>query len=142
MKFTISALLLFFTFLTSAQPSTFMGTYTHSIGKNSAHSIDYNLTLNTDSTFVFHSFSNNAKGIPPEVHIYGKGHWKAVKNIISFSTNVDQEISQKYSLDFNATKGRYITKSPRDKSDREVKTRLQIYESNIRFLHGTELTKQ
>ncbi|TYB72597.1 hypothetical protein ES676_10500 [Bizionia saleffrena] len=142
MKFTISVLFLFFALHTTAQPSTLAGTYRLSIGKDFAHSIDYNLTLNTDSTFVFHSFSNAVKGIPPEVHIYGKGHWKAVKNIISFSTNTDNDISAKYSLDFNTTKGRYITKSLRDKSDREVNTRLQIYESKTRFLHGTELVKQ
>lgn len=145
MRFIYTALILILSFLlyaTNAQTSTFAGTYKHTIGQESSHSINYTLKLNIDGTFTFHSFSNDVKGIPPEVHTYGKGQWEANKNIISFSTGMNDDINEKYSLDFNSTKARYITKSPRDNSNRVIKTRLQIYNSEIRFLHGTELIKE
>lgn len=102
--------------------------------------IIYKLTLNADGTFTFHSYSYIDQKIEPkDENLYAKGTWKSEKNLIIFSSG-SNDFDEKHTLDFNNTKARFITKSPRDKSDREIKTSLLFYESDS-WLTGNTLVK-
>ena len=122
-----------------SQNNRYVGDYSQKLG-NDKHTIEYTLSLNVDGTFIFHSYSNNEDGIPAVVHTYGRGKWISNKEILSFYLD-EKSKSEKYTLDFSGTKARYITKSPRDTSDREIKTRLKFYESGIFWMKGIELLK-
>ena len=91
------------------------------------------LTLNADGTFEFHEYDKHENGIPPERNKYGKGNWRLDKTEITFTTG-EIDFDEKYTLDFNETKARFITKSPRDNSDREIKTSIQFYKSELSWV--------
>ena len=59
--------------------------------------------------------------------------------MLYFYTDKTTEIDEKYILNFTNTQARYITKSPRDKSDKVIKTHLRFYESEIPELKGWTL---
>lgn len=142
MKLIIIALLLISNLTTFSQSNQFVGDYNRILGKEGVHLIEYKLTLNPDGTFVFHSYSNNQKGIPPEVNTYGKGKWSAKGNVITFFSDKEDDFDEKYTLDFNNSKARFVTKHPRDKSNRVVKTRLQFFESGIFWIKRLEIFKK
>ena len=133
--FFISTLTLF------AQSNNFAGDYTRSLGEEGKHIIEYKLSLNQDGTFLFHSYTKIQGGIPPEVNKYGKGKWSAKDNMITFSSNKQQDFDEKYSLDFNNSVARFVTKSPRDKTDQVVKTKLMFVESGIFWIHRLDVFK-
>ena len=98
------------------------------------------LTLNPDGTFLFHYCSKIKNGIPTEVNKYEKWKWTAKDNVITFSSNKQEDFDKKkYTLDFNKSKARFITKNPRDKSDRIVKTRLTFTESKIPWMQRLDI---
>ncbi|MEE9362351.1 MAG: hypothetical protein V3U92_07120 [Cellulophaga sp.] len=134
--FLISSLTLF------SQSNQMISDYNRTLGKEGAHLIEYKLTLSQDGTFYFHSYSSNIQGIPPEVNKYGKGKWKAKKNIVSFFTDKENDIDEKHTLDFNNSKARFISKSPRDKTDKIVKTSLQFFESKIFWIEKMKIFKK
>jgi hypothetical protein len=117
------------------------GDYYCALGKEGSHFIEYKLTLNQDGTFIFHSYSNNKQGIPNEVNKYGKGKWTIKNNIITFLSNKEKDFDEKYTLDFNNSKARFVTKSPRDKTDQIVKTRVVFLESEIFWMNRIEMLK-
>jgi len=142
MKLLITTLLLIFNLTIFAQSNQFVGNYERSLGDTDGkHIIEYKLTLNQDGTFVFHSYSNNKLGTPPEVNKYGKGKWSAKENLITFSSNKKEDFDEKYTLDFNNSIARFVTKNPRDKSDKIVKTKLTILESGISWLQRLDVFK-
>lgn len=103
--------------------------------------IIYTLNLNADGTFLFHSYEKLDGGIPPERNKYAKGTWANDKKLVLFSTS-PTDFDEKYILDFKNSKARFITKHPRDKSDREIKTALQFYESEIFWVEGMQVFKK
>ena len=141
MKFLISFILLLSSIITNAQDVA--GVY--QLKSSSKDSNDFELrrtlTLNADGTFEYYNYRYVEMGIPKETHKYGKGTWNQDKNIISFSTKTS-ELDDKFTLDFSGTKARFISKSPRDKSDRIIKTALSFYESEISWITGMKLLKQ
>nr|WP_315241994.1 hypothetical protein [uncultured Flavobacterium sp.] len=142
MKLLITTLLLIFNLTLFAQSNQFVGNYERSLGDTEGkHVFEYKLTLNQDGTFVFHSYSNNKLGTPPEVNKYGKGKWSAKENLITFSSNKKEDFDEKYTLDFNNSIARFVTKNPRDKSDKIVKTKLTILESGISWLQRLDVFK-
>lgn len=124
-----------------AQSEKLVGDYNLSIETENA-SFTYTLSLQQDGTFTFHFYSNHKQAISPEFNTYGKGTWTAEKNIITFSTNQNIDFNDQHTLDFNNSKARFISKSPRDKSDKVIKTRLQFYKSDISWMERKELLKQ
>lgn len=98
------------------------------------------LNLNADGTFEFHEYDKHNNGIPPERNKYAKGTWESDKNLIYFTCNTS-DFDETYTLDFNSTKARFISKSPRDQSDRVIKTALVFYESEIPWVKGRTLLK-
>jgi len=141
MKLLITTFLLIFNLTLFAQSNNFAGDYTRSLSEEGKHIIEYKLTLNQDGTFVFHSYSKMQGGRPPEVNKYGKGKWSAKDNMITFSTNKQEDFDEKYTLDFNNSAARFVTKNPRDKSDKIVKTRLVFVASEIFWMQRIDIFK-
>jgi hypothetical protein len=136
-------ILFFLTFnLTSyAQSTNFIGNYEVRYDAKNAV-IEYMLSLNSDGTFFFHSYENHFKATPPEKNKYGKGTWKAKKNIITFFANREKDIDEKHTLNFSNSKARFISKSPRDNSDRIIKTALKFLDSDIFWVKGMDIYKK
>jgi len=103
--------------------------------------IEYKLSLCTDGTFLFHSYSKHDGGIPLETNKYGRGNWSAEKRIISFWAEKKLDVDDSHVLDFNNTKARFKSKSPRNVSARTIKTSLIFYSSGIFWVKGMELFK-
>ena len=141
MKLLHTTLLLIFNLTIFAQSNAFAGDYNRTFSKEGDHLIEYKLTLRQDGTFVFHSYSKIKNGVPPEVNKYGKGKWTAKDNVISFSSNKKEDFDAKYTLDFNKSKARFVTKNPRDKSDRIFKTKLTFVESEIQWIQRLDVFK-
>jgi len=100
------------------------------------------LTLNEDGTFLYHFLRDVSavSKVNTEENYYGKGTWIGEgKSVVLFSKETDN-LNGLYTENLNNSKARYITKSPRDTSDKVVKTALRFYESeNIK---GLELFKE
>jgi len=132
-----------------AQLDQIPGTYFYELA-DSPHSLEYTLTLQEDGTFSFHSYRKIEQVIPQEEHKYGKGAWtiEMVQNfsttgfIVSFSTDGVRDIDKKHTLDFSGTKARFISKSQRDKSGKEVIPQLQFFESNISWMERIAIKKK
>ena len=142
MKQITTTLLLIFSLTLFAQSNQFIGDYSRTLADTEEkHIIEYKLALNQDGTFVFHSYSKMQGGVPPEVNKYGKGKWISKDNLITFSTNKQEDFDEKYTLDFNKSIARFVTKNPRDKSDKIVKTRLTFLESGIFWMERLDIFK-
>jgi len=118
-----------------AQSGVYVSDHNHSDGITK-----WTLTLNEDGTFLYNFYRKVKGGIPAEENFYGKGTWILQgKSVILFSKETDN-LNGLYTENLNNSKARYITKSPRDTSDKVVKTALRFYESeNIK---GLELFKE
>ncbi|MBF4463631.1 copper resistance protein NlpE N-terminal domain-containing protein [Flavobacterium sp. LC2016-12] len=142
MKLITTILFLIFNLTLFAQSNQFAGEYQRTLeDTQNKHLIEYKLTLNQDGTFLFHSYSKTNGGVPPEVNKYGKGKWTAKDNLITFSSNKQEDLDTKYTLDFNKSTARFVTKNPRDKSDKIVKTRLTFLESGIFWMERIDVFK-
>lgn len=137
-----TTLFLIFNLTLFAQSNQFASDYQRTLEDTQTKSvIEYKLTLNQDGTFVFHSYSNIKGGVPPEANKYGKGKWTSKDNLITFSANKQEDFDEKYTLDFNKSIARFVTKNPRDKSDKIVKTRLTFLESGIFWMERLDVFK-
>ena len=141
MKLLHTTLLLIFNLTIFAQSNAFAGDYNRTFSKEGDHLIEYKLTLHQDGTFVFHSYSKIKNGVPPEVNKYGKGKWTAKDNVITFLSNKQEDFDAKYTLDFNNSKARFVTKNPRNKSARIIKTKLAFVESEIFWVQRLDVFK-
>ncbi|MBS7255980.1 copper resistance protein NlpE N-terminal domain-containing protein [Flavobacterium branchiicola] len=141
MKLVITTLLFITNLTLFAQSNQFAGNYTRSVTEEEHNTIKYQLTLNEDGTFVFHSYTKLQGATPPEVNKYGKGKWSAKDNLITFSANKKEDFDEKYTLDFTNSVARFVTKNPRDKSDKVVKTKLQFLESDIFWMENIAIFK-
>ena len=112
--------------------------------KNSDGTITkWTLTLNNDGTFQYHFLRDLSAISKPnkEENFYGKGTWKAEKNLVFFSSNKQTDLDEKYIYDFTNTKARWIKKSPRDLSDKVVKESLLFYESDLSVIERLNFIK-
>ena len=124
-------------FVVSAQATVHdvAGIYKRDLSNTPPHIINYTLTLNADGTFQFHSYDKIERSIPPERNNYAKGTWVLDKRVVSFSTS-PSDFDEKFTLDFNHSKARFISKHPRDKSDKVVESALRFYESQIDWIQS------
>ncbi len=149
MKVLTHIILLLIPFASWAQMDQVQGEYTLEMGSEEQHFIVYTLRLNPVGTFYFHSRTERKKGLPSETDLYGRGSWKAEARrkfsteipVISFVTETG-DLNEQYTLDFTGTQARWVSKSPRDKSDREVETRLRFFESQIFWIEGIDMYKK
>ena len=141
MKYLLTFIILFSSIVANAQDV--VGTYQLKSSSNDSHDfkLERTLTLNTDGTFEYYNYRYIESGIPKETHTYGKGTWTQNKKVISFFTE-PSELDDKFTLNFSGTKARFVSKSPRDKSDRVIKTALSFYQSEIFWVTGMTLIKQ
>src|SRR5690606_39099639 len=82
--------------------------------------VKWTLTLNEDGTFLYHFLRDLSAISKPnkEENFYGKGTWVLEgKSVVFFSSESDI-LDETYSVNLNNSKARYITKSPRDKTDK------------------------
>ena len=140
MKTSLLVFFLFFSLVLFSQTEKVVGDYVLVLGNDDSR-FDYKLTLHQDGTFTFDYYSLIKMGIPQEKTKYGKGRWTIENNVITFLSEKEKDFDEKYTLDFSGSKARFITKSPRDKTDRIVKTRLQFLESEIFWMARIELLK-
>ena len=141
MKNIFTFLILLINLTLSAQKDKVIGEYKLTLETKTDDIFKYELTLNSDGTFAFHYYSNIKFGIPPEKNYFGKGHWTIENDIVSFISDKKNDVDEKYTLDFSDSKARFITKSPRDKSDRIIKTKLQFLKSEIPWMSRIEILK-
>lgn len=142
MKLILSILLFIFNSILFAQSNQFAGDYTRSLSdEGKQHIIEYKLSLNPDGTFEFHSYSKIKGAASPESNKYGKGKWSAKDNVVTFSSNKKEDLDEKYTLDFSNSVARFVTKNPKDKSDKIVKTKLQFLESEIAWMKRIDIFK-
>lgn len=141
MKKILTILILISNLTLFSQTQNVVGNYKLILGTKDSDSFEYELTLNQDGTFSFHYYSNIKQGIPPEVDKYGKGNWTIKNNVISFFSDKQKDIDEKYSLNFSNTKARFVTKSPRDKSDKIIKTQLRFLDSEIFWMKRIDIDK-
>ena len=141
MKNLVFLLLLVFSSIVFSQTERYTGTYIMYHVINTEGSLEYTLELLSNGTFTFHNYRKiTVKN--PEENQYGKGTWKIEKNnVLYFYTDQENDLDDKHILDFNNTKARYVTKNPRNKSDKEVKTNLRFYNSEIPWIKGVTLYK-
>lgn len=108
------------------------------------HLIVYTLNLNPDGAFDFHS--HNDIQLSPDnkrreiTDLYGRGTWVFDKNQVVFTTS-PESLNEQFTLDFTSSKARFVTKHPRDKSDRVIKTHLQFYQSPIFWIERIVMNK-
>tara|TARA_B100000809_G_scaffold176743_1_gene174192 strand:+ start:7070 stop:7498 length:429 start_codon:yes stop_codon:yes gene_type:complete len=141
MKTIILLFLVVITTAVNSQTKEYTGTYKRDYDINGEGVNKYTLDLKPNGTFIFHNYRKISTKNPEE-NQYGKGTWKSEKNnVIYFYTNKETELDEKHTLNFTNTKARFITKSPRDKSDKEVKTHLRFYDSEIFWIKGHQLFK-
>ncbi|MEZ4792247.1 MAG: hypothetical protein R2783_01845 [Gelidibacter sp.] len=112
------------------------GVYVYEPKSSDGTKVKWTLTLAEDRTFLYHFFRDLSAISKPnkEENYYGKGTWILEGKIITLLSKKD-DLNERYTVNLNNSKARYITKSPRDTSDKEVKTALRFYESdNIKGL--------
>jgi hypothetical protein len=142
MKAIFTILILISNWTSFSQSAEVVGDYKLILGSEGKNELlEYKLTLSQDGTFLFHYYSNIKTGIPPTVNKYGKGKWTIENNVVSFFSDKQKDSSDKFNLDFTNTKARFITKSPRDKTDQIIKTRLKFLKSDIPWMNRIELLK-
>ena len=124
-----------------SQMDKVIGDYQHSVKTKEGDVIEWKLTLNENGTFFFHYYSNVKFDVPSEKNIYGKGTWTMENNVVSFFSDKQKDMDKKNTLDFTNSKARFITKSPKNKTDQIIKTRLQFLKSDIFWMKRTELFK-
>jgi len=142
MKRIILILILVISTTITAQTEKYVGNYVAHFDFNENGVITYTLKLKPDGSFTFHNYRKISTKNPEE-NSYGKGTWKVEKdNVLYFYTDTTTELGKKNTINFTNTKARFITKSPRDKSDKIVKTKLKFYDSEIPWVKGWELFKK
>jgi len=141
MKVIFTILILVSSLTSFSQTDKVIGDYKRVIESIENNILEYELTLSQDGTFLFHYYSNIKQGIPPEVNKYGKGKWTIENNVISFFSDKQKDIDNKNTLDFTNSKARFIIKSPRNKTDEIIKTRIQFLKSEIFWMEKIEIFK-
>lgn len=140
MKFSLSILSFFFSLMLSAQSIVYAGSYEFYRGNGDNHFLRDYLTLNPDGTFLFVSESYIEERMPRDRKEYGKGTWTSEKQLIFLNVE-ESDVDAKHVLNLNNTKLRFDTKSPRDKSNRDIKTSVRIFDTEIPWLKGRTLIK-
>jgi hypothetical protein len=118
------------------------GTYTMGNPSSNGTIVKWTLTLNPDGTFLYHflrDLSATSK-YSTEENFYGKGTWKLNKKIIEFSAD-STDFNEKFTVNLNNAKARYITKSPRNISTKVIRTGLRFYASENSYIKGLQLFK-
>lgn len=134
-------LVLFFIFNLSLLAQAGVYVIDHTNDSLDGTKIKWTLTLNDDGTFLYNFYRDIAGERNPEENFYGKGTWTSNGKIVAFKAK-PLDFNQKFTVNLNNSKALYITKSPRDKSDKIIKTALRFYESETFHIEGLQLFKE
>lgn len=136
---------LFFVFCFFICSSVFSqsGIYVYEPKNSEGTIIKWTLTLNEDGTFLYHFLRDLSSISKPNIeeNYYGKGTWVLEGKLVILHSNKTDDLNEQYTINLNNSKARYITKSPRDTSDRVIKTALRFYEPEASHIKGLELFK-
>jgi hypothetical protein len=124
MKLIVAILFFVSSWTSFSQVDKVVGNYRQAIETNGNDVLEYELTLSQDGTFSFHYYSKILNRNPLEENKFGKGKWTLENNVITFFTEKEKDLDEKHTLDFTNSKARFITKSPRDKTDSRVATKI------------------
>ncbi len=118
------------------------GVYVKEPINNDGTKIKWTLSLHPDGTFLYHFLRDLSAISKPnkEENFYGKGTWIFEGKTVILFSKVGDNVNGQYTVNLNNSKARYITKSPRDTSDKVVKTALLFYESS--HIKGLELVQE
>ena len=118
------------------------GIYVYEPKNSEGTIIKWTLTLNEDGTFLYHFLRDLSaiSKLSTEENYYGKGTWVLEGKTVILSSKKD-DLNEQYTVNLNNSKARYITKSPRDTTDRVIKTGLRFYEPETSHIKGLELFK-
>lgn len=141
MKKILTILILISCLTSFAQSDNAIGDYSRTYKTNVNDIVEYKLTLAQDGTFSFHYYSNLKQRTPQEENKSAKGKWEIKDNVISFFSEKKTNADDKDILDFTNSKARFITKSPRNKTDEVIKTRIQFLKSDIFWIAKIEMFK-
>lgn len=142
MKRINTFLLLLYSLQAFSQVNGPAGDYSLQIGSKEAHFIEYQLSLNADSTFLFHAYTESKISEPQVAHQYGKGKWRIEEKQLTFMTSPGSDLNEEFTLDLGNTRAHYINKSPRALTDRPIKTRLKFFKSDVFWIKGIEMNKE
>ena len=87
--------------------------------------IKWTFSLNEDGTFLYHFYRGLASEVNPEEKYYGRGTWEFDGIIMSFYSEIPG-LDERFSVNLNKSKARYISKSPRDKSSKVIRAALRF----------------
>ena len=104
--------------------------------------LKWTISLQPNGTFLYHFFRNHLGSVNQEENYYAKGTWKIEGKVILFFSKIGDDINKKFTVNLNNSKARYITKSPRDKTNRIVKTAIRFFDSETFHSPGLELFKE
>ncbi len=138
MKTICIAFFLFLFINSNAQVNPFVGTYFLE-GNAINAKIAYSLSLEADGTFLMHFYRKLVCDSCVEENWYGSGKWASEKNIVTF---LQEKQEEKNSINLHLSKARIDTKSPRNLSDKIVKTKLTFYDSDVFWVKGLKLYKK
>lgn len=117
------------------------GTYIREPKSVDSTKIKWALSLNIDGTFLYHFFRDISGEANSEENFYGKGTWESTGQLIYFYSE-SSSLSDEFTINLNNSKAKIKSKSPRDKSDKIIKSSLRFYESESIAIKGLELFKQ
>jgi len=140
MKYLLPLILYAFSLNMLAQSEEHAGHYEFYSGNNDNYYLKDKLSLNPNGTFLFRSESYVEDRMQRERLVYGKGTWTSNKQLILLTVNTN-DVDAKHVLNLNNTKLRYHTKSPRDKTNRDIKTSVRIIDTEISMFKGRTLIK-
>lgn len=104
--------------------------------------ISYHLNLEPDGRFIFKFYRKNYCDSCVEENQYGRGSWVYKNKKLELLAEAELDVNDDFILDLNGSKAHYISRSPRDKSSKVVKTRLKFYMSTIFWVKDMELIKK
>ena len=90
--------------------------------------------------FFFFLNPNIEERMQRERKDYGKGTWTSDNRLIYLKAE-ESDVDTKHVLNLNNTKLRFDTKSSRDKSNRDIKTSVRIFDTEIFWLKERTLIK-
>lgn len=125
----------------TAQSVGYNGNYEVKYKMNDGSIFEYKINLNSNGSFKFHYYAKHTRSKSPDQNIYGKGKWKADKNIISFIIDEQIDLDETHILNFKNTRARIDRKSPRNKSPEIIPDLMRFFKSDISLVEGLKLIK-
>jgi len=129
------ALILIITFQTAliAQTETVFGNFKKTIDTKS-ESIQFQLSLNENGTFVFHYSKNIHCASCSQEELQGKGTWKVKNEAFIFKSKKRKDLNEEYTVNLNNSKAKF--------ENQKVNGVLVFFETDLSYLKGIKFIKE